>query len=259
MLTQRACFPALVLGLASLASAQDQPQSPSEYPVCRTPLIVGEVPNIPFLADLVDDSWTIGPNGSKTPISSPDAQPGVVARDGQGRVLVRSRTKITYSGSEAEGESPAWSETICDPVAGTVTSITYGDVFYHGVEPSTEKVVLIPAGIGGNASVRSQANLPTTAVFKYWHYNVKGRENLGPEIFDGMPAFRFRSHPIQEERSGHDTVNSDELFVELARTVWGEEPGRENEKKITRIRRVEPPPNSSKYRRGCMCRTCSGQ
>jgi hypothetical protein len=234
----------LVLGLASLASAQSDPklEPQSDYSVCQTPLAVGEVPNSPFLADQVDDSWTIAPEGGQTPVALPEAQAGVVARDRNGRVMFKSLTKIRYSNSGAEGESPAWSVTICDPVAATVTRITYGDVFYRGVEPSTEKIVPIPAGIAGNAVVRPQVNFHTTAVFKYWHYTVRGRDNLGPEIFEGLPAFRFRLHsPQQKERSIHDVVNSDELFVQLVQTTWGDEPGRENEKKITHLRRVDPP------------------
>jgi len=231
-------FPCLVLGLVSPAAAHAQ----SEYPVCDVPLAVGEVPDSPFQAELVVDSWTIAPDGSRKPVSSPDAPPGIVARDSKGRVMVKSQTKITYSNSEAKGESPGWQETICDPVAGTVTSVSYSDVFHQGVEPSTGETALFPAGIGGTALVRPQVNVHTTVVFSWWHRIVNGRENLGPETFEGMSAYRFRLHPIQKERSVHDVVNSDELFVQLAQTTWGDDPGSENEKKITHIRRVEPPP-----------------
>jgi hypothetical protein len=246
----RVCLLGLVLGLAAIASAQadpkPEPQSQPEYPVCNIPLAVGEVPNSPFLAELVDDSWTNAPDGRKIPVDSPDPQPGVVARDSKGRVMVKLPSKIAYtksesdSNSEAKAESRGWSETICDPVAGTVTRMSYSDVFHRGEDPSTGESVLFPAGVAGNALVRPQVNFHTTVVFKYWHYVVKGREDLGPETFEGTPAYRFRSHPVQNGTSGHDTVNSDEIFVELAETRWGDEPGRENERKITHIRRGEP-------------------
>jgi hypothetical protein len=39
------------------------------------------------------------------------------------------------------------------------------------------------------------------AVFAYWHRVVEGRDNLGPETFEGAPAYRYRLTRTRDEHS----------------------------------------------------------
>ncbi len=50
-------------------------------------------------------------------------------------------------------------------------------------------------------------------VLAWWHNVVDGRNNLGPETFEGLPAYRYRLTRTRDERSVHDIVNSDQLFL----------------------------------------------
>jgi hypothetical protein len=130
-----------------------------------------------------------------------------------------------------------WAETICDPIQGTVTTVTFhASGHISDLEGSPDNNA---EGVG---SIRIQKNPHTTAVFRYWHNVVEGRDNLGPETFEGQAAYRFRLTKPREENSIRDVVNSDVLFSQVAQTTWKEYPTSEYDLHLTAIRPVEPFP-----------------
>jgi len=219
---------ALTLVVPSLGLAQTK----NEYPLCWVPLAVGEVPNIPFSARLLPQ--TTHPVGAGVKVSAPGML-GLVARDSTGRVIVRVR-KIGAD-NEVESGWQVWQETICDPAKGTLTSVQY-----RTRQTSLESQMLIPSDAEGTGSTRPNIESHTTAVFSAWHNVVKGRDNLGPETFEGQSAFRYRLIETRNEHSMRDVVNSDELFTQLAQTNWIKYPDSESEIRLADIRRGEPSP-----------------
>jgi hypothetical protein len=115
----RIVFVGLMFAMASVGLSQTK----KEFPLCQTVLAVGEVPNQPFTARLVEGPRQIRPDGSDVVLKSPDSLIGLIARDNNGRVLIRSRT-IPH---EQQRNSWEWSETICDPAKRTITYARYSD------------------------------------------------------------------------------------------------------------------------------------
>jgi hypothetical protein len=226
--------------LCSLMSAQHQIKE--QYPLCQSSsAAVGEVPDRPFTARVEEGLRRIQPDGNSVHAdSTPDSPAGLVVRDSSGRVMIASRIMTTQS---ADGNMREWSEVICDPVKGTVTNLKL-----RLLERSSESDpdipdspdAYIPTDAEGTALVDLQKG-HTTVVFAWWHNVVDGRNNLGPEIFEGLPAYRYRLTRTRGERSGHDIVNSDQLFLQLAETRWKTYPEIEDEIRLTDIHLSEPP------------------
>jgi hypothetical protein len=151
-------------------------------------------------------------------------------------------SKITTT-QRAEGDMREWSETICDPAKGIETTLNYRAVEHSSgsnANSSDAPDAYIPSGAEGTGWSRLQKG-HTTRVFAYWHNVVDGRDNLGPETFEGIPAYRFRLTRTREERSIRDVVNSDQLFLQLAQTRWKTYPEIEDEIHLTDIHLGEPP------------------
>lgn len=227
--THTAFFAALTLIFSSSGLAQTK----SHYPVCWVPLLIGEVPDLPFSARLVPG--TFHQVGAELKVSEPETL-GFVARDSKGRVMVRVR-KAAATSEEEMGGWQSWQETICDPTKETVTYVQYRT---KRTAPQSE--TLIPSDAEGTGFTRINSDRRTTAIFVYWHNVVKGRDNLGPETFEGQSAFRYRLIETRDEKSIRDVVNSDELFAQLAQTTWDKYPKSENEVRLTEIHRGEPSP-----------------
>ena len=191
----------LLLAFASLAFSQPK----SEYPpLCFVhSLAVGEIPNQPFAARVVETPQQISQSGNGVALKSVESLLALVVRDSDGRVSARSRISSSAPGSE--NNQAQWSETICDPLKATNRDITYqeaGDSF------GQDRLLPIPDDAKGNAFIR-RPDRRTTIVFAYWNRLVDGRDNLGPETFEGIPAYRYHLTRTHDEYSVHP-----ELFLE---------------------------------------------
>jgi hypothetical protein len=195
---------------------------------------IGEVPNSPFTAQVVEVTSQIQPDGRSVALGTPSLL-GLAARDSHGRVVARTRTVTTTQ--EPESDLQLWTEIICDPAQGTITTVAYRDS-----DRSSNLDVRIPSGTEPTASVRTQERSKTIAVFSVWHRVVEGRDNMGPETFEGLPAYRYRITRTREPRSVRDVVNSDEPFLQLAVTTWKAYPDTEDDVHLTEIHRNEPSP-----------------
>jgi hypothetical protein len=214
-----------------------QSQIRGEYPLCQSSYTaVGEVPDRPFTARVEEGLRKIQPNGNSVHAdSTPDSPAGLVVRDGSGRVLIASKITTTQ---RAEGDFREWSETICDPAKGTITTLNYR-ASGSNVAVSDGPDAYLPSGAEGTGWSREQKG-HTTVVFAWWHNVVKGRDNLGPETFEGIPAYRYRLTKTREERSIRDVVNSDQLLLQLAESRWKTYPEIEDEFRLTDIHLGEP-------------------
>lgn len=218
-----------------------QAQIKDEYPLCQSSYTaVGEVPGRPFTAKVEEGLRRIQSDGNSVDANSrPDLAAGLVVRDGSGRVMIASGIKTTQ---RAEGDIREWSETICDPVKGTITTLNYRAPEHSSgssVDISDGPDAYIPSGAEGSGFSRVQGE-HTTVVFTWWHNVVNGRDNLGPESFEGIPAYRYRLTRTREERSIRDVVNSDQLLLQLAETRWKTYPEIEDEIRLTDIHLGEP-------------------
>jgi hypothetical protein len=237
-------------------------ESTPAYPVCDADLslLVAEVPNNPFYANVTVGAWQNQPDGSKKPIDAPSRDHGYfVARDSSGRVVVKLRGKSTFKGQGRDGTSVAgkwanWSQYVCDPNAGTVTRISYQDVYYGGVDPSTGKDVYLPAGQAGHEFIQPQRETHTNLTFRAYHRDVLGRLNLGPVVHEGIPAFRYRFvKTTDNDPIIHDLVISEDLEACMSQTVGDQDDATlEHEVKLTRIHRDEPDPSSFAVPSGVM-------
>lgn len=225
------CF---ILAVTSLAPVQLQAQY--EYPLCQARHnAIGEVPGRPFTALVVEETRRIQPDGKAIPLGASELPAGLVARDSNGRVMVASKIAITQ---EADGEVRKWSETICDPLNRTVTTAVFRAIVRS--PGSNPQDLYISNDAEGNAWVRPQGKVHTTAVFAAWHNRVNGRENLGEETFEGLPAYRYRLTGGHEEGSLRDIVNSDQISLQLEETNWKTYPVVEDVTHLTEIRVGEP-------------------
>jgi hypothetical protein len=213
-----------------------------QYPLCYVAggFVVGEVPDQPFSAHLVHRILKLSPDGSPTNVEPADATFAIVARDSSGRVLIRKPSPE----SSRTAELGWWTEILCDPeaaTAGTVTTMNFRDSS-GGIQPSRNSDIMeTPADAEGDGTVKPRSpHEHTTITFQYWHRNVEGRINLPEESFEGLAAYRYRLTHTREPNSGHDVVNSDDLFTQLAQTTWVKYPDTESEARLTEIHRGEP-------------------
>lgn len=249
----------LVLCGAPLAASQAR----AEYPICKADGSIAEMPNNPFVADLVEDAWRNSADGSKITIESQDSDGimisgsqnpqvvGIVARDSAGRVFYRRLTMFfsldanrkRIPGSKSEG----WYGLICDPVT---KKVTHQSCLHSSSSPDhTVAAYTQNAALGatcekdvGSTQVPENPNPSTTARWAAWHNQVRGRHNLGLEMFDGIPGYRYRLTLTHRDHSLHEIVVSDELFADLAQSYWLQFPISEFERKLANIRRNEPDP-----------------
>ena len=183
----------------------------------------GEAPGLPFTARIEEVKRQINSDGGLgTPLSAPNAL-GLIARDSEGRVLVRHWLTIPAAEGQQAGADPhVWTELICDPTKGTSTTLdssgTLSPVIPHQDQDKEH--------IDG---------------FAAFHPMVSGRENLGAEIFEGLPAFRYRFPNNRHEHSVYEKVNSDEFFLQLATIEPERYPDLVDDVHLTQIQREEPP------------------
>jgi hypothetical protein len=234
---------AIVCGAIVTPLASAQITVKDEYPLCQAQrAAIGEVPDRPFTARVVEGMRRIQPDGKSVPLATTESPAGLVARDSKGRVMVASKITITH---EAEGDVRKWSETICDPANGTIATVAYRAIARSSGSNANipnGRDAYIPNDAEGNAWIRDQRKGHTTAVFAAWHNVVDGRDNLGPETFESLPAYRYRLIRTREEGSLRDCVNSDQLFLQLAETKWKTYPEVEDAIHLTEIHLGEPSP-----------------
>jgi hypothetical protein len=187
--------------------------------------VVGEAPGLPFTARIEEVQRQIDSDGGLgTPLSAPSAL-GLIARDSEGRVLVRHWMTIPAAEGQQAGADPhVWTELICDPIKGTSTML----------DSSGTITPVIPH----QDQDQDKEHIDGSAAF---HPMVSGRENLGAEIFEGLPAFRYRFPNNRHEHSVYEEVNSDELFLQLATIEPERYPDLVDDVHLTQIQRQEPP------------------
>jgi hypothetical protein len=236
---KRSVVPKCFVFLANLLLAAPllaQSQSAANYPMCFPAgnLAVGEVPDKPFNATVVEVEQQVTQARSGVPEGSPVAL-GILARDSHGRVM--GRWKHISADQAPEGNGNRWEITICDPQTGRNTFITYR----HQESSWEEPLPLIPNDAQETFARELPPDRRTTVIFGWWHRTVDGRDNLGEETFEGLRAFRYRltrtprsDHPIR------DVVNSDDLFLQLEQTTWKSYPATEDNLYLTNIKREEP-------------------
>jgi hypothetical protein len=181
---------------------------------------VGEAPGLPFTARIEEVQRQIDSDGGLgTPLRAPNAL-GLIARDSEGRVLVRHWMTIPAAEGQQAGADPhVWTELICDPTKGTSTMLDSS----------------------GNLTIPQDQDKEHIDGFAAFHLMVSGRENLGAEIFEGLPAFRYRFPNNRHEHSVYEIVNSDELFLQLATIKPERYPDLVDDVHLTQIQREEPP------------------
>jgi hypothetical protein len=226
------------LYLASTLFAQEQAKL--NYPVCGIvgSLLIGEVPGWPFTARVVEVAQQISQNGVGLSYGAPENQVGFVVRDREGRVSAKWR-QAGFVGLQTD--DPHYRQMIlCDPGAGKNVLVDYLSTEENPTEE--DGLPLFPSD-ATTVMARSQPqDRRTTVVFSYWHKIVNGRDNLGEETFEGLPAYRYRMTRTHDERSGRDVVNSDELYIELGLTTWKQYPSTEESLNLTKIDFDEPSP-----------------
>jgi hypothetical protein len=233
----------LCCGIAIAFSDPAWMNAQQQSPLCWVApgMVVGEVPDLPFTARLVHRTWKLAPDGTRTATEPVDNSVALVARDSSGRVVTRKHGPATNRAAVWNSKQGDWSETICDPVAGTETDLLFHDLASATKDPSDDNIEETFVEAEGKAlEGPRRPDDHTTITFQYWHNHVKGRENFPKEMFEGLPAYRYRNTQTREVNSGHDVVNSDELFVQLAFTKWLRYPDLEKETRLTEIHRGEP-------------------
>jgi hypothetical protein len=231
----------LAVGAVSMAG---DVRAQEKYPFCAgSYLLIGEAPNKPFVANVVTTSWEAASDGSRKAVDLPKGDHAYfVARDSKGRVVIKGRTVATTKSPEGNGESPVEEETICDPDAGTVTRVSYQDVFYRFINLSTKQATYQKAGVGGVAFVDAKQDTRTTESFQWFRRTVAGRDNLGSELFEGISAERYRFTKTHQDGSLHELVLSEELEADLASIRYVSYPITEQETKLDHIHHLEPSP-----------------
>jgi hypothetical protein len=221
----------LLFAAPLLARSEPGPHYPMCFPVGQ--LAVGEVPDKPFTATVVEVEQQVTQRGSGVPDESPTAV-GIIARDSHGRVMGRWR-RISVPDAPDRNGNP-WEVSICDPQTGRSTSISY----LRQESSSEEQLPLIPNDAQEVFARELPLDARSTVIFGWWHRTVSGRDNLGEETFEGLHAYRYRLTHTQSERSIRDVVNSDDLFLQLAQTTWKSYPTTEENLYLTKIKQDEP-------------------
>jgi len=225
---RKACLLHLVLVVMS-GTATSFSQTEPEALLCRTDFAIGEIPNVPFSADIVEQLWRVNPDGSRGAAASTARDAGFVARDSHGRVVIRTNYAPDHKTKTGSKDFNGWSLVLCDPRRKSITQ--------------AEK----PAGGHGFGWTRPDKDsngksFLTTATFRGWHNIVPGRDNLGEETYENLPAFRYRiPNPKRYPVRSHDVVISDQLAVQLLHSTWYSDPSVILETRLTNLRLTEPP------------------
>jgi hypothetical protein len=206
-----------------------QAQSYPESLICAADLRVGEIPGSPFMADIVVQQRHILHDGSLgTLISSQTV--GFAVRNSHGKVAVRvSDAYKDAHGKVVKWDAGPWHEAICDPKTKTRVNLYQPEGYSHHF-----------------ATVHSQMNshgdpeAGTTNLLRSSHKVVPGRVNLGEEMFDNLPAYRYYVAKSSPPRT-LEHMNSDAIAAELLHGILYSDPPIAVETLMTNLRQVEPP------------------
>ena len=214
-------------------------------------LRIGAVSGAPFTADMVQGRWEILPDGRRKlmPLKEGEAMPPGgnpnlvrrVARDSEGRVLVENLEYNPANASETP-EPEGWSSaTICDPIAGTTTTLTRAIAVKDAKDLLTGMHAQTNAGIDGTAKVRPWTNRRIGG----FGASVYGRvEHLGVERVDGVSSERIRllgsvkSEGLRDECM--EFLVSEEIEAELSTMFVNTAENMEDGIKLIHLKRVEP-------------------
>ena len=212
-------------------------------------LQIGTVANNPFTADVVGGAREISPT-EKT------YQTGLiptlhVARDSQGRVLVKTPTGWAPGRSHYEEADFYWT-TICDPVAKTTTSIRQESVYDHS-EVGDGGATNLVLRITGTAKITNDTTLSSAAQPSAFHDFSKPEarkvEDMGEQTLLGLQAHGYRWWmPLDGaiiETDYTELIRSEELASDLSQLITRNDGARgrsEVREELKNLLRVDPDP-----------------
>jgi hypothetical protein len=213
------------------------------------------VPNNPFTADFVQGQWEILPDGSRSPVPLKEGEavpvwgkPNLVhrvARDSEGRVLVE-RPAFNSTTSRETHEPDGWSSaTICDPVAGTITTLGHGIAVKEIKDPATGERLQTFTDIEGKATVKPWIKRTSRDFSREFDSCSCGWQDLGLGQVDGIATHRYRflKHDDADGIARPDFreyLISNELEAQLSNTTVNTVDNEERGVKLIHVRRVEP-------------------
>ncbi len=212
-------------------------------------LWIGTVANNPFTADVVGKALEISPAEKTT-------QTGLiptlhVARDSQGRVLVKTPTGWAPGRSPYEEADFYWT-TICDPVAKTTTNIKQEGVYdrSEAADGSGTSLVLHITGTVkiANDGALSSASQPS-AFHEFSKPEAKKLEDMGEHTLLGVQAHGYRWWmPVDGaiiESDYTEVFQSEELASDLSQLITRSDGARgrsEVREELKNLQRVDPDP-----------------
>lgn len=211
-----------------MATATGYAQTYPKSAVCHGDMLVGEIPNSPLTADIVVQKRSVLKDGSLGPLFY-SRHVGFVARDSHGKVAVRmTEAPDDPKWKPGQKDPEGWHEWICDPQTKTMTHlIQFSRYSAHFASTAPQEQVIHNVHDAG------------TEIFEWWRYPVAGRENLGEETFENLPAHRYRVNKAYPPRS-YEYVTADGLALELLHSIWYSDPAIAVETRLTNLRFSEP-------------------
>jgi hypothetical protein len=213
-------------------------------------LQIGTVANNPFTADVVGKALEIS-TAEKT------IQTGLiptlhVARDSQGRVLVKTPTGWLPGRSPYEEADFYWT-TICDPVAKTTTNIKQEGVYDKASEATPGSGTSLALHITGKVKIANDDTLSSAAQPSAFHEfskpEAKKLEDMGEQTLLGVQAHGYRWWmPVDGaiiESDYTELIRSEELASDLSQLITRSDGARgrsEVREELKNLQRVDPDP-----------------
>jgi hypothetical protein len=213
-------------------------------------LQIGTVSNNPFTADVVGGAWDISPTANKRETGLiPTLH---VARDSQGRVLIKTPTGWAPGRSHREDADFYWT-TICDPIAKTMTDIRQEGVYDNQPEATTENGTNLVLHITGKVKITTDETLTSASQPSAFHEfskpEAKKLEDIGEQTLLGLQAHGYRWWvPVDGaiiESDYNELFQSEELASDLSKLITrGDGPRGRSEVlvELKNLQRVEPDP-----------------
>jgi hypothetical protein len=125
-----------------------------------------------------------------------------------------------------------WHEWICDPRNKTMTHLLQTPKYFSHYART------LPASVSAR-----NGKVASTDIFNWWRYTAAGRENLGEEVFESLPAHRYRARKTYPPRSLYENADADGLALQLLQSIRYLDPPVVVETRLTNIRLSEPSKN----------------
>ncbi|MGA8109666.1 MAG: hypothetical protein WB974_09535 [Acidobacteriaceae bacterium] len=152
------------------------------------PYNISAVPGKPFVADVTTTDFQLSPDGTKTPIHADrtSAMQIHIARDASGRISIQSHIPQRLTGSsDAAGGPQQWTTWICDPGAGTTTTLSTG-------APAS---VLAPTNLEWTGTVRATPGALVEPAFSCQTFSPPAQD-LGAQQVEGFEVHGCRADVV---------------------------------------------------------------